>query len=83
MNTEFDSTDWKSLYAAALFEDDRSKITNRVAEAESAMVLRARALLISPSGNQRESAEIDQSLRMLNLLKSCIASVIQDNQSAA
>ena len=45
MNITPNSTDWRNLYAAALFEDDRSKVTSRVAEAESAMVTRAKLLL--------------------------------------
>ena len=83
MSVKADSGDWRNLYAAALFEDDQSKVTVRVAEAESAMVLRAKALFVSDRIDQREAAELDQSLRMLNLLKNCIAPTVREERSAA
>ena len=35
------SNDWKEIYKAALFEDDNSKIPQRIAEAERALEARA------------------------------------------
>jgi hypothetical protein len=35
---------WRQLYLAALFEADRDKLPERIAEAENALVLRAREL---------------------------------------
>jgi hypothetical protein len=35
---------WRELYTAALFETDRSRISARVADAEQAIVARAREL---------------------------------------
>jgi hypothetical protein len=36
--------DWKEIYKAALFEDDNSKIPQRIAEAERALSARAQEL---------------------------------------
>jgi hypothetical protein len=71
------SADWRNLYAAALFEDDKSKIAERVAEAEEAMARRAKSLFTSSSSG-REAVELDQSLRMLRLLKTSLITVMED-----
>jgi hypothetical protein len=73
MRVTQDLSEWRSLYAAALFEDDRSKINTRVVEAELAMVSRSRALFSTSNSDRKEAIELDQSLRMLQLLKSCVA----------
>ena len=39
-----DSRDWRELYKAALSEIGQSKLLERIAEAEKALVLRAREL---------------------------------------
>jgi hypothetical protein len=39
-----DTGSWKDLYQAALFESDLDKLTERIAEAETALVMRAREL---------------------------------------
>jgi hypothetical protein len=82
MNVTPDPSDWKNLYAAALFESDQSKITRRVADAESAMISRSRALLSGSNSDRREAIELDQSLRMLQLLKTCLET-IPGSQSVA
>jgi hypothetical protein len=38
------STTWQDLYKAALFESDRTKLAERIAEAERAIVVRTRVL---------------------------------------
>jgi hypothetical protein len=72
MNVTPDPSEWRNLYAAALFENDQSKITKRVAEAESAMMSRSESLLSASNSDRREAIELDQSLRMLQLLKTCL-----------
>lgn len=76
------AADWRDLYAAALFEDDKSQIAARVAEAELAMVERARSLFISSDPNRREVIELDQSLRMLRLLKTCLVNEAEPRPAA-
>ena len=72
MNVTPDPSEWRNLYAAALFENDQSKITKRVAEAESVMMSRSESLLSASNSDRREAIELDQSLRMLQLLKTCL-----------
>lgn len=36
---------WRDVYVAALFESDNAKLLERIAEAEGALLLRARELL--------------------------------------
>ena len=71
------STDWRDLYAAALFEDDKSRIAARVAEAESAMLRRGKLLLTYAGDNSKETVELDQCLRMLRLLKTCLTGQVE------
>ncbi len=76
------TSDWRNLYAAALFEDDKAKVAFRVAEAELAMLTRAKSLISSPDTNPKEAIELDQSLRMLRLLKNCLGSETQSRPAA-
>jgi hypothetical protein len=76
------SPDWRNLYASALFEDDKSKVAARVAEAELAMLTRAKALVSSSDPNRKEAIELDQSLRMLRLLKTCLGSQVESRSAA-
>lgn len=78
----FNSPDWRDLYASALFEDDKSKIAMRVADAETAMLSRAKLLLSSADLNRKEAVELDQSLRMLRLLKTCLLTEIESRPAA-
>jgi hypothetical protein len=48
-----DSRYWKQLYRAALSKIDKSKLPERIAEAERAVVLRARELFQTVSGSRR------------------------------
>jgi len=42
---------WPQFYKAALFEPDANKVSDRIAEAETALVTRARELLHSVGGH--------------------------------
>lgn len=75
VRTHSNSPDWRDLYAAALFEDDKSKIAMRVADAETAMMSRAKLLFADL--NRKEAVELDQSLRMLRLLKTCLLTEVE------
>ncbi len=82
LRTLSNSPDWRDLYAAALFEDDKTKIATRVAEAEVAMLHRAKLLFSSADPNRKEAIELDQSLRMLRLLKTCLLSETASRSAA-
>ena len=53
-----DSRYWRQLYRAALSEIDKSKLSDRIAEAERAVVLRARELFQAAGDNGEEPSRI-------------------------
>lgn len=44
MSNQFEDSTWQELYKAALFEDDGAKLPTRIEDAESAIIIRARAI---------------------------------------
>jgi len=54
-----DSRYWRQLYRAALSEIDKSKLPERIAEAEKAVVLRARELFKAAGDNGEETEALD------------------------
>jgi hypothetical protein len=63
---------WHDLYKAALFETDRNKLPQRIAEAEKAIVARARELFASNADNIEEDQALDDALYALRALQSCL-----------
>lgn len=61
-------TDWKALYRAAILETNRSITPQRVAEAEKAVLARARELFYS-HGALEEREALDDALYALRALK--------------
>jgi hypothetical protein len=66
------SPEWKDLYRAALFEVDRTKLPQRIAEARNAVVLRARELFNCSGSNFEEEQELDDALYALEALCNCL-----------
>jgi len=66
------SDDWKELYNAALFENDRSRVVQRIAEAQVAIVARRQLLLMSRS-EAKERQALDTALLLLQALANCFA----------
>ena len=62
------SSDWRELYKAALFEDDDTKIPQRIAEAERALAVRATQLLVGET-QVRERAAMENAAYFLQLLR--------------
>ncbi|MGA9529453.1 MAG: hypothetical protein WBS24_15165 [Terriglobales bacterium] len=60
---------WRQLYRAALFERDSSRLSQRIAEAEWALVLRARELFHTPGDHIEEQSAIDDAMYALHALK--------------
>jgi hypothetical protein len=60
---------WRELYVAALFESDHAKITDRIAEAERALVVRARELFHESGDNIEEAEALDNAMYSLNALR--------------
>jgi hypothetical protein len=68
-----DTGSWKDLYQAALFEPDFNKLTERIAEAETALVMRARELFYASECNSGEEEEsMDYAMCALHALRSSL-----------
>jgi hypothetical protein len=65
-------TSWKDLYVAALFESDKPKIAERIAEAQGAILARKRNLTISVA-DVRERHALDNALFSLEALRTCLS----------
>ncbi len=63
---------WRELYAAALFETDKNRVPARIAEAEKAIVARARELFSAGSDTIEEDQALDDALYGLRALQSCL-----------
>jgi hypothetical protein len=63
---------WHDLYKAALFETDKNKLPQRIAEAEKAIVVRARELFATGRDTIEEDQALDDALYALRALQSCL-----------
>jgi hypothetical protein len=63
---------WQALYKAALFESDRDKAAQRIAEARTALVRRARELFQAGGDNIEEEQALDDALYALHALETCL-----------
>jgi hypothetical protein len=61
--------DWEKLYRAAIIESDRSKLLQRVEDAEAAILERSRSLSKSPANSGKEQDTITRALVILSLLR--------------
>jgi len=64
---------WQALYQAALFETDRNKIPQRIAEAEKAILLRMRELFAATEDHIEEDQVLDDALYGLRALRNCVS----------
>ena len=64
---------WKELYKAAIFEPDKTKILERIADAEIALAMRARELFHGSGDNTGERQELDASMSALHTLRTLVA----------
>ena len=65
-----DSRYWRALYKAAVSEIGNSKQPERIAEAEKAVVLRARELFQAAGDNGEETEALDDVMYALHALRS-------------
>ena len=63
---------WQQCYKAALFELDTNKVSDRIAEAEMALVTRARQLFHAPGDNMEEEEAVDDAMYALHALRSAL-----------
>ena len=60
---------WRDLYKAALFEVDNTRLPDRIAQAEAALVARARKLFHIAGDNIEEEQALDYSMYALHALR--------------
>ena len=60
---------WRDLYKAALFEVDKTRIPGRIAQAEEALVVRARELFHMAGDNIEEEQALDDTMYALHALR--------------
>ena len=63
---------WKELYIAALFENDKSKIAERIERAQVAIVARRQESFV-PGNRTQERQVLDTALLSLQALASCLS----------
>lgn len=63
---------WKELYSAALFEQDKNRVPTRIADAEKAIVARARELFSAGTDTIEEDQALDDALYALRALQNCL-----------
>ena len=63
---------WLQLYKAALFDSDADKVSDRIAEAETTLVTRARELFHSAGDNIEEEQAVDDAMYALHALRSAL-----------
>jgi hypothetical protein len=63
---------WRELYTAALFETDTNRLPARIADAEKAIVARARELFSSGADTIEEDQALDDALYALRALHTCL-----------
>jgi hypothetical protein len=61
--------DWERLYRAAVIESDRSKLLQRIKDAEAAILERSRSLSKPPGNNRKEQDAMNRALYILSLLR--------------
>ena len=65
---------WRELYKVALFETDKNKLSERIAEAQTALALRARELFQTGHEHLQERQAVDAAIYALHVLAGAISS---------
>jgi hypothetical protein len=63
---------WHEHYRAALFEADRSKVSDRINEAEKAILARVQELFAISTDHIEEDQILDDALYTLRALRNCM-----------
>ncbi len=67
-----DAQSWKDLYQAAMCEADVNKLPERIADAEAALVMRARELFYISGDKFDEEECLDDAICILHALRSSL-----------
>ncbi len=81
-----DMRPWRRLYTAALFEVDSARLPERIAEAEAALIVRARELFHAPGDNIEEEEAVDDAMYALRALRNtyqCPRPTVESRRAAA
>jgi hypothetical protein len=62
---------WRTVYVAALLEKDQDLVAQRIAEAKTALVIRARELFLKNEDHFQEESAIDEAFQALHALEQC------------
>jgi len=68
-STAPEQKNWRDLYRAALLEVDCTRVAERIAEAEKALVVRARELFSAAGDNIEEEEMLDDAMYALHALR--------------
>ena len=63
---------WKDLYHVAIHESDLNKLPERIADAETALILRARELFYGSDDTIGEQESLDEAMYILHALRSSL-----------
>jgi hypothetical protein len=63
---------WKDIYQAVICESDLSRLPERIADAETALVMRARDLLYTSADRFEEEESLDEALCILHALRNSL-----------
>jgi hypothetical protein len=78
-----DASSWKDLYQAAIYEPDLKKLPERIAEAETALVIRARELLYASEDDGEEQESVNDAMYILHALSRSLGRSSTANRSIA
>ena len=67
-----DAQSWKDLYQIAMCESDVNKLSDRIADAEGAIVVRARQSFYTSGDSSEEQESLDNALCILHALRSSL-----------
>jgi hypothetical protein len=67
-----DTLSWKELYQAAIMEPNLQQLPERIAAAESALVLRARELFYATGNEAEEGESLDDAMCILHALRNSL-----------
>ena len=70
---------WREVYRAAILELDPTQLPERILEAETALILRAKELFQDGGSNGQETQDLDDAMYALQALRSAL----RHNPSAA
>jgi hypothetical protein len=73
---------WAQFYKAALFESDANKVADRIAEAETALVTRARELFHSAGDNIEEEQAVDYAMYALHAFRIALKCRLSEKNTA-